>query len=105
MIKCAEINDHRFLIHRGDRIGIVGPSVACKSAFIRLLMRFWDPVSGMIRLDGVPLKEAELRSLKERIVLVEQQIFITMIIVSHRKSTLSCCTRILRIKEGTLSEE
>ncbi|MBR1559930.1 MAG: ABC transporter ATP-binding protein [Clostridia bacterium] len=63
-------------IRRGEKIGIVGPSGMGKSTVLRLLMRFWDPTTGAIRLDDTPLDRARLDSLRDRIALVEQHTFI-----------------------------
>ncbi|MFB6356390.1 MAG: ABC transporter ATP-binding protein [bacterium] len=49
-------------IERGDRIGVVGKSGAGKSTFVDLLLRFYDPVDGQIKLDGIPLQQYCLES-------------------------------------------
>jgi ATP-binding cassette subfamily C protein len=63
-------------VNRGDRIGVAGESGIGKSTIIRLLLRFWEPSSGEIRINGIPLKAVSLRSLRSRIVLLEQDTFI-----------------------------
>ena len=63
-------------IRKGEKIGIIGPSGVGKSTILRLLLRFWDPTQGEILADGAPLKTLELRVLRDRIALVEQQTFI-----------------------------
>jgi len=56
----------------GEKVAIVGPSGAGKSTLFHLLLRFYDPSSGTIRLDGVPLRDANPRELRARIALVPQ---------------------------------
>ena len=63
-------------IRKGDKIGIIGPSGVGKSTILRLLLRFWDPDEGQIRLGDVPLREVSFKSLRSRVALVEQQTFI-----------------------------
>ena len=63
-------------IHKGEKIGIIGPSGVGKSTILRLLLRFWDPTSGEIRLGDTPLRQVRLRDLRDRVALVEQQTFI-----------------------------
>jgi ATP-binding cassette subfamily B protein len=56
----------------GEKVAIVGPSGAGKSTLFHLLERFYDPLGGVISLDGVPIASADPRQLRERIALVPQ---------------------------------
>jgi ATP-binding cassette subfamily C protein len=49
---------------------------AGKSTIIRLLLRFWEPTDGEIRINGIPLKKISLISLRSWIVMLEQKVFI-----------------------------
>ncbi len=55
-----------------QKIAIVGPSGGGKSTIISLIMRFYDPQSGMITLDGVDLRRLSFASLRRQIALVDQ---------------------------------
>ncbi|WP_398469530.1 ABC transporter ATP-binding protein/permease [Tardiphaga sp.] len=59
-------------VKAGEKVAIVGPSGAGKSTLFHLLLRFYDPRSGTIALDGVPIREADPQQLRERIALVPQ---------------------------------
>jgi ATP-binding cassette subfamily B protein len=66
--------DHFDLVVRpGERVALVGPSGAGKSTVFRLLLRFYDPLSGSIAMDGVDLREADPAELRSRIGLVAQE--------------------------------
>jgi ATP-binding cassette subfamily C protein len=65
-----------FTVTKGETIGIVGESGIGKSTIIRLLLRFWEPTGGEIRINGIPLKKISLKSLRSRIVMLEQDTFI-----------------------------
>jgi ATP-binding cassette subfamily B protein len=56
----------------GERVALVGPSGAGKSTVFRLLLRFYDPQSGAVRLDGVNLADADPAEVRARIALVAQ---------------------------------
>ncbi|WP_290874139.1 ABC transporter ATP-binding protein, partial [Aquabacterium sp.] len=56
----------------GETIAIVGPSGAGKSTLFQLLLRFYDPQSGRIDLDGVPIEALSLEALRQRIGIVPQ---------------------------------
>ncbi|MGA0606323.1 ABC transporter transmembrane domain-containing protein [Phenylobacterium sp. VNQ135] len=57
----------------GERVALVGPSGAGKSTVFRLLLRFYDPQSGRILLDGVDLRDADPVAVRDRIALVAQE--------------------------------
>jgi ATP-binding cassette, subfamily B, bacterial len=59
-------------VRAGEKVAIVGPSGAGKSTLFHLLLRFYDPASGAIAFDGVPIKAADPRELRARIALVPQ---------------------------------
>ena len=62
-----------FKVSAGEKVAIVGPSGAGKSTLFHLLLRFYDPVSGVISVDGVPIKAADPREVRSRIALVPQE--------------------------------
>jgi ATP-binding cassette subfamily B protein len=62
-----------FTVRPGEKVAIVGPSGAGKSTIFHLLLRFYDPRSGAISLDGVPVKAADPRDFRSRIALVPQE--------------------------------
>lgn len=57
----------------GRRVALVGPSGAGKSTVLQLLLRFYDPQAGRIRLDGVDLRDLALEDLRGHIALVPQE--------------------------------
>jgi ATP-binding cassette, subfamily B, bacterial len=59
-------------VKAGEKVAIVGPSGAGKSTLFHLLLRFYDPASGTISIDGVPIKSTDPRELRSRIALVPQ---------------------------------
>jgi ATP-binding cassette, subfamily B, bacterial len=62
-----------FSVKAGEKVAIVGPSGAGKSTLFHLLLRFYDPKSGTISFDGVPIAAADPRELRSRIALVPQE--------------------------------
>jgi subfamily B ATP-binding cassette protein MsbA len=67
------LEDISVTIRKGEVIAVVGPSGAGKSTFVDLVPRFYDPTSGSIAIDGVDLREAELKSLRDKIGIVTQE--------------------------------
>jgi ATP-binding cassette subfamily B protein len=63
-------------IPAGATVAIVGPSGAGKTTLANLLLRFWDPASGHILIDGVDLRDFELDHLRRRISLVSQDTYL-----------------------------
>jgi ATP-binding cassette subfamily B protein len=68
----AAIDGVSFKVSAGENIAIVGPSGAGKSTLFHLLLRFYDPASGTISVDGVPIKTADPQAVRARIALVPQ---------------------------------
>jgi ATP-binding cassette subfamily B protein len=60
-------------IEPGETVAIVGPSGAGKSTTFQLLLRFYDPQTGCIRIDGVDVREADPVAVRERLALVPQE--------------------------------
>jgi ATP-binding cassette, subfamily B, bacterial len=67
------VDDVSFSVRAGEKVAIVGPSGAGKSTLFHLLLRFYDPASGTISLDGVPINAADPREIRKRIALVPQE--------------------------------
>jgi ATP-binding cassette subfamily B protein len=56
----------------GETVALVGPSGGGKSTVFRLLLRFYDPQGGAVRIDGVDLREADPAEVRARLALVAQ---------------------------------
>ncbi|MBT5029020.1 MAG: ABC transporter ATP-binding protein [Nitrospina sp.] len=67
------IQDVSFKVLPGQTIALVGPSGAGKSTLIKLLLRFFDPVSGVIRLDGHDIRTLNRENFLSQIGLVPQE--------------------------------
>jgi ATP-binding cassette subfamily B protein len=61
-----------FHVQPGETVALVGPSGAGKSTCVSLLLRFWDPNQGAIRLGGIDLRDFPLDDLRRRIAIVQQ---------------------------------
>ena len=66
------LNSVSFKIKKGTRVALVGPSGAGKSTILSLIERFYEPNSGEILLEGVPVTELSRDSLRSQIGYVEQ---------------------------------
>lgn len=60
----------------GETVALTGPNGAGKTTLVHLLMRFTDPSSGRITLDGTDLREYALRNLRSHVGLVSQQVLL-----------------------------
>jgi len=70
------IRDLSFVVEPGETVAIVGYTGAGKSTVGSLLARLWDPQKGEIRLDGVPIRQLPLASLRAAIRPVMQDVFL-----------------------------
>jgi len=75
-----------FALRSGERVALVGPSGAGKSTVLQLLLRFYDPETGSILVDGVPITQADPIALRRRMALVPQEptIFATSVLENIR---------------------
>ena len=66
---------HGFDLHvrPGETVALVGPSGAGKSTVLSMLLRFHDPQSGAVRIDGIDLRDADPAQLRAQVALVPQQ--------------------------------
>jgi ATP-binding cassette subfamily B protein len=67
------MDDFSLAIEPGDTVAIVGPSGAGKSTSFQLLLRFYDVLSGIIRVDGADISQLDPRELRRQIGLVPQE--------------------------------
>jgi ATP-binding cassette subfamily B protein len=69
----AALSDFSLNVRPGERVALVGPSGAGKSTVFRLLMRFYDPQTGAVAIDGVDLRTADPTEVRARSALVGQE--------------------------------
>lgn len=62
-----------FRVQPGERVAIIGPSGSGKSTIFELLMRFYDPGEGQIRVGGVNLADADCSSIRWHVCMVQQE--------------------------------
>ena len=70
------LRDVSFRVAPGETVAIVGPSGAGKSTLFQLALRFYDPLSGAVTLDGVDVSRLDPADLRAEIALVPQDAFI-----------------------------
>ena len=69
----ASLSDFDLTVRPGEKLAIVGPSGAGKTTVFQLLLRFYDPQSGRLLIDGVDVREADPHDVRARIGLVPQE--------------------------------
>ncbi len=68
----AALGDFSLDVARGETLALVGPSGAGKSTVFQLLLRFYDPRSGSLSVDGVDIRAVDPQALRRRLALVPQ---------------------------------
>ena len=68
----AALHEFSLVVEPGETVALVGPSGAGKTTVFQLRLRFYDPASGRIALDGVDLRDADPAVIRGRIGLVSQ---------------------------------
>ena len=67
------LSDVDLVVAPGERLALVGPTGAGKSTLAKLMARLYDPTEGTVRFGGVDLRDATIRSLRDRITVVPQE--------------------------------
>ena len=70
------LKDVSFTAEPGQTIAIVGPTGAGKTTIINLIPRFYDVTKGAVRIDGVDVRDVDMKSLREQIGIVLQDTFL-----------------------------
>jgi len=70
------LRDLSFAVEPGQKVAIVGPTGSGKTTIIKLLNRFYDVQSGRILVDGIDVRDWDLRALRRTIGLVQQDVFL-----------------------------
>jgi ATP-binding cassette subfamily B protein len=68
----AALQDFSLTVAPGETVALVGPSGAGKTTILQLLLRFYDPERGVVRLDGVDVARVDPAELRSRLGLVPQ---------------------------------
>lgn len=70
------LKDVSLTIKRGEVIAIVGASGGGKSTFVNLLLRFFEPTKGQVKIDGINIADMNVEELRKNIALVSQDVFL-----------------------------
>lgn len=68
----AALDGVSLTVKPGETVALVGPSGAGKSTIFQLLLRFYDPASGVIKMDGVDLRDMERATFRAAMAMVPQ---------------------------------
>ncbi|MQY38049.1 Lipid A export ATP-binding/permease protein MsbA [Streptomyces sp. RB17] len=83
----AALHDLSFTVSPGELVIVTGPSGAGKSTVSKLLLRFYDPDSGDVLLDGVPLRDFPLARLRAYVTLLPQE---TLVLHDTVRANIAC---------------
>ncbi|MFB9866451.1 ABC transporter ATP-binding protein [Vreelandella sulfidaeris] len=70
------VNGVNLYVPAGNTLALVGATGSGKSTLIKLLLRFYDPVNGRVLIDGQPITEVSMHSLRQAIGLVSQDVYL-----------------------------
>ena len=70
------LRDVDFSVRPGERVALVGPSGAGKSTIASLALRFYDPVTGRVLIDGKDARDYDLTALRDRMAIVPQEVLL-----------------------------
>ena len=70
------LSDVNLTIHPGEKVALVGPSGGGKTTLCNLIPRFYEPVKGAIRIDGRDIQSVTLKSLRENVGVVQQDVYL-----------------------------
>ena len=70
------LDDLSFDVAAGERVGIVGPSGSGKSSILKLLLRFYDPQAGVIRVGGQNIRDLSFEALRSQFAMVSQDTYL-----------------------------
>ncbi len=68
------LNNVTLTIHPGETIALIGPSGGGKTSLVNLVPRFYTPTSGVVKLDGIALRDIGLHELRRQVALVSQDV-------------------------------
>ena len=68
------VHDFNLTVKAGETVALVGASGSGKSTLVSMIVRFWDPTSGHILMDGVDIQDVTLKSLRKQIAIVSQDV-------------------------------
>ena len=70
------LRDIQLRVQPGEKVALVGKSGSGKTTLANLLLRFYDPTSGAIRIAGVDLRQAAVRDLRRQMAVVTQEVIL-----------------------------
>ncbi len=70
------LDDINFKVNKGEIIALVGPSGGGKSTLVDLIPRFYDPIGGKILIDGIDIKDINIKNLRSLMGIVTQETFL-----------------------------
>ena len=70
------LTDINLEVNAGENIALVGPSGAGKTTLCNLILRFFDPTAGSIRIDGIDIRNVTNHSLRSQIGMVQQDVYL-----------------------------
>lgn len=66
-----------FKAKKGEVVGLVGDSGGGKSSVVNLILRFYDPIKGAVKINREDIRDFDVKSLRERIAIVTQRVYIS----------------------------